>query len=194
MRLSAKEMKEIGDVLQSLNRPANEFETELTVADIRRIFQMEYDAAYRLVVETLEPMGAAKKIRKKYYISPWGVRRLIGQTGRCPSCGRQWTMEKDVEYLMEKGMQPDPVVYKEALKDPDLARFYPELPPPPKVDVIKDGPWSKRKQREYLQELRKLTRNPSTVEAHMEPLPRSGGLSKEESVSPPPVNPDPFKK
>ena len=59
-----------------LHHPARQFDTELTVADIERIFQMKYDAAYRLVRETLEPMGAAKKIRGRYYISPWGVRRL----------------------------------------------------------------------------------------------------------------------
>ena len=81
----AKERREFGKLLEMeshmLHHPSRQFDTELTVADIERIFQMGYDAAYRLVRETLEPMGAARKIRGRYYISPWGVWRLINQTG-----------------------------------------------------------------------------------------------------------------
>jgi len=173
VKYNAKELKEFHDVLQGLNSPANEFETLLTVEDLQRIFKMKYHAVLKFIKSVLVPMNAAKKVREKWRIHPWGLRRILNLTGRCHGCGRRWTIERDLEYLRKCGMQPDPIAYETALDDPNLQRYYPELPPDSKVSIPDGGPRSKRAMREYEQALKKLSKKKPPT---------------------PPVNPDRFKK
>jgi len=150
--LKPEELEELAKAFQQLNRPANEIETMLTIRDIQRIFRMKYDAALRLVQETLVPLGAANKIREKYYISPWGVRRLANQTGRCPCCGQRWTAWRELEYLSAHGIAPDPVTLRTEPEE------FIDVPPIPKERerVKPSGPRSWEKRKEYQRAIKPL--------------------------------------
>ncbi len=169
-----KKLEEMAHTWQGLTRPANQIETLLSVRDVARIFNMSYQSAILLIRSVFIPMGGARKIRKRFYISPWAVRRVTNDTGRCVTCGQRWTAAREIEHCVESHMAPDPVVLRTPGED------YVDLPPiveeaAPKVS----GPNSWENRQKSMASLRKLAPNASPEELeHLTSRPKKRGRKK----------------
>lgn len=55
-----------------------------------------------LIKHTLEPMGAARKLGRRWVVSSWGLLRLLGHDEKdCRTCGRPWKDEDCLRELQE---------------------------------------------------------------------------------------------